>query len=131
MATSDYRELDVWRAAVELAVHVVRMTQAMPREELFGYVAQMRRAAGSIPANIAEGNGRGTRREYLRFAMIANGSLKELETHLTIARALGWCAPADLDRADALCGRIGRMLVRLRRALARPIPDSRGPIPGR
>ena len=117
MATGDYRDLEVWRTAVELAVHVVRLTRSMPREEVFGYMAQMRRASGSVAANIAEGHGRYSRREYVRFLAIANGSLKELETHLAVVRALGWCPADGLDHADALCARVGRMLVALRRAL--------------
>jgi four helix bundle protein len=120
MPTGDYRDLQVWRTAVELAVHVVRITEALPRSERFGYSAQMRRASGSIAANIAEGHGRYGRREYVRFLAIANGSLKELETHLAIVRAVGWCAPDALDHADALCARVGQMLVRLRRALLAP-----------
>jgi four helix bundle protein len=120
MPTGDYRDLQVWRTAVELAAHIVRLTETLPPSERFGYSTQMRRASGSVAANIAEGHGRYSRREYLRFLAIANGSLKELETHLAIVRAVGWCQPGALDLADALCARTGRMLVRLRRALLAP-----------
>ncbi len=117
MSTGDYRDLDVWRTAVELAAHVVRLTETLPSAERFGYSAQMRRASGSVAANIAEGHGRYSRRDYVRFLTIANGSLKELETQLAIVRAVGWCDPGALDHAEALCARTGRMLVCLRRAL--------------
>ena len=104
----------------------------MPREEMFGYSAQMRRAARSVAANIAEGHGRYSRGDYVRFLAIANGSLKELETQLTIVRTLAWCDSSQLDRADDLCAQTGRTLVALRRALQKsrpPTPYSPFPTP--
>lgn len=74
-----YRELLVWQKAMELALLAYRLTEGFPRRELYGLVAQIRRASVSVPSNIAEGYGRGSRKEYLQFLWIAQGSLKELE----------------------------------------------------
>ena len=99
---------------MDLAEAVYRLTRSLPPEERFGLTSQARRAAASVPANIAEGYGRGTRPAYISFVRIAQGSLKELETHLLLAARVGACRPPDiharLDEADQL----GRML----RALA-------------
>jgi len=84
----NYKELEVWQKSKNFAVTVYRATEAFPRAELFGLSAQIRRAATSVPANIAEGWGRGSTREYIQFLLIARGSLMELETHLIIADEL-------------------------------------------
>ncbi|MFY7853311.1 MAG: four helix bundle protein, partial [Brevundimonas sp.] len=77
-----YRDLEVWKRAMDLAVATYELTREFPREEQFGLTSQARRAATSIAANIAEGYGRATRPAYVSFLRIAQGSLKELETHL-------------------------------------------------
>lgn len=84
----DHKNLEVWRKSFELACNIYKLTQLFPEEEKFGLVSQMRRAAVSIPSNIAEGCGRGTNKETLRFVDIACGSLAELETHLMLANRL-------------------------------------------
>ena len=84
-----YRDLLVWQQAVDLAVSIYDATRGWPREELYGLTSQVRRAAASIPANIAEGYGRETRPSYEHFLRVAQGSLKELETHLLIAQRIG------------------------------------------
>lgn len=83
--TVTHRNLDAWQAAVDLADQVYRLTDEFPRDELFGLTGQLRRAAVSIAANIAEGAGRNTSREYLHFLGIAAGSCAELDTLLEIA----------------------------------------------
>jgi len=83
-----YRELLVWQKAIELTVLVYRLTEVFPKREVYGLAAQLRRAAVSIPSNIAEGYGRGSRKEYLQFLSIAQGSLKELETQIILAQRL-------------------------------------------
>jgi four helix bundle protein len=130
MAIRSYRDLEVWQEGVRLAVAVVRMTDGMPREERFGYTSQLRRAAGSVAANVAEGYGRHTRQEYVRFLAIAHGSPCELETHLEVVRHVGWIGGATLDALDAHCARVGRLLAGLRRALhpRSPVPAPRPPI---
>ncbi|RWM74329.1 MAG: four helix bundle protein [Mesorhizobium sp.] len=80
-----YRDLIVWQQAMDLAVSIYEVTRAWPKDELYGMTGQVRRAATSVPANIAEGYGRESRASYQQFLRIAQGSLKELETHLMIA----------------------------------------------
>lgn len=84
-----YRDLVVWQQAMDLVVSIYETTKAWPKEELYGLTPQLRRAATSVPANIAEGYGRESRASYQQFLRIAQGSLKELETHLLIARRVG------------------------------------------
>ena len=80
-----YRQLEVWQYAMELAEKCCQTTRTFPREELFGLTSQIRRAASSIPANIAEGQGRDHTKEFLKHLSIARGSLMEVETHLMVA----------------------------------------------
>ena len=82
--------LDAWRLSRQLVGAVYRLTQAFPKEEMFGLTSQMRRAAVSIPSNIAEGSARAGEREFAQFLNIARGSLSELETQLVIASDLGY-----------------------------------------
>lgn len=101
---NSFRDLRVWQLAKSLAVAVYRATEDCPARERFGLAAQMRSAAVSVPANIAEGYGRNNRREYLQFLAISIGSLQELETHLLIAEELGLIADAAaLPRGRRLC----------------------------
>ena len=85
MGIQSYRELRAWQVAMDLAVDCYNATRSFPKEELYGLTSQIRRAAASVPANIAEGYGRKTRGEYIQFLYIAQGSLKELETHWLLA----------------------------------------------
>jgi four helix bundle protein len=105
-----YRELRVWKEAMLLAEMCYRHTRAFPKHELFGLTAQIRKAAASIPANIAQGYGRGNRGSYLQFLRIAQGSCKEVETHLLLAaRVLGDVGSGSepvLDQTDV----VGKML---------------------
>jgi four helix bundle protein len=114
-----YKELDVWKAAVDLVEQVYVLTRGFPPDEKFGLVAQMRRAAVSIPANIAEGYGRTHRGDYLHHLSFARGSLLELETHLTIALRLGFAADAQVLPISVLLDRVGRMLYKLIDVLSR------------
>ncbi|HEV3342287.1 MAG TPA: four helix bundle protein [Pirellulales bacterium] len=86
----DFRELVVWQEAIALVTDVYRATQAFPKEEQYGLTAQLRRAAVSIPSNIAEGQGRLTRGEFRQFLGHAKGSVCEVETQLVIAQRLGY-----------------------------------------
>lgn len=79
-----YRDLQVWKQGMALAENCYRVTKPFPKEEIYGLVSQIRRAAVSVPANIAEGYGREYRNQYIQFLRIAQGSLKELETHLLL-----------------------------------------------
>ncbi len=93
------------------------LTRHFPRDELFGMTSQIRRAAASIPANIAEGYGRDNRGDYVHFLRIAQGSLKELETHLLLAADVELTNTVAIDPILSLCDQIGRMLRSLIRSL--------------
>jgi four helix bundle protein len=93
------------------------LTRRFPRDEVFGMTAQIRRAATSVPANIAEGYGRDSKGEYIQFLRISQGSLKELETHLTLSRRVGLLGEPETKTVLEDCDRLGKMLHRLIRAL--------------
>jgi len=109
MATS-YRDLKVWRSSIDLTESIYRITSAFPNSEVYGLSSQMRRAAVSIPSNIAEGWGRRSRKDYGRFVLIALGSNDELRTQIVIAGRLGFGEGSQLREADTLCDEIGKML---------------------
>jgi four helix bundle protein len=112
-----YRDLRVWQEAMTLVEDCYRFSKELPREELFGLTSQIRRAAVSIPANIAEGYGRDSKGSYVSFLKTAQGSLKELETHLILAQRLKL---GRLDGVEPLLSHseaIGRMLRGLIRKL--------------
>lgn len=91
----NYQELDAWQQAMLLAEQVYKLTAYFPDNEKFGLVSQMRRAAVSVPSNIAEGHGRDSGIEFKRFLYIARGSLAELETQYVLARRIGFTAPNE------------------------------------
>jgi four helix bundle protein len=93
------------------------LTKRFPKDELFGMIAQIRRAATSVPANIAEGYGRNSRGEYVQFLRISQGSLKELETHLMLCNRVGLLAEPETKNILEKCDHIGKMLHRLIRSL--------------
>jgi len=95
---------------MDLVEACYRLTKNLPQSEIYGLSSQIRRAAVSIPANIAEGHGRRSLGEYTQHLSIANGSLKELETHLMIAGRLKYCAENETAPALEACAEIGRML---------------------
>jgi four helix bundle protein len=105
-----HKDLDVWKLAVDLAQDVYEVSKVFPREEQFGMSSQMRRAAVSIAANIAEGAARNGEREFAQFLHVALGSASELETLLEIARRVDLVCVPDYDRLDKLLARISQML---------------------
>ena len=110
-----YRDLVVWQQAMDLAVSIYETTRSWPKEELYGLTTQLRRAATSVPANIAEGYGRESRASYQQFLRIAQGSLKELETHLLIAQRVGITsnkAVEPLMKQSESVGTLLRLLIR-------------------
>ena len=119
VSLQSYRELEVWQLGMELAERCYQETKAFPREELFGMTCQIRRSAASIPANIAEGQGREHTKEFLHHLGIARGSLMELETHLLLSQRVGWLSDNQLAPLLVLADRISRMLSGLRKALER------------
>ena len=117
MALESYRELRVWKLAMKIAVDCYELTRGFPKEEAYGMTSQIRRASSRIAANIAEGYGRGSRNEYLYFLRIAQGSLKELETHLLLSSMVGLAEENRVNAIVAECEDEGRMLGALIRAL--------------
>ncbi|CCH98604.1 MAG: four helix bundle protein [Microcystis aeruginosa BS13-02] len=112
-----YRDLRVWQEAVNLAESCYRLTKTFPKEELYGMTTQIRRASVSIAANIAEGYGRKTRGEYIQFLYIAQGSLKELETHWLISQRVELASPQSVNPILNQCESVGRLLLTLIRSL--------------
>jgi four helix bundle protein len=112
-----YKELLVWQKAMLLAKEVYRVTVAFPGDERFGLTAQIRRAAVSVPSNIAEGQARRGTREFLQFLSHACGSLAEIETQVLLSREMGYCTTQDADTLLAKVGEMQKMLSALRRTL--------------
>jgi four helix bundle protein len=111
------QDLLAWQVAMDLAVAVYAATRAFPQDERFGLRMQVRRAAVSIPSNIAEGHGRVNRREYAHFVAIARGSLKEVETQLLLSGRLGFLTQSDVSKLWVLVVRLNKLLTGLKRGL--------------
>jgi four helix bundle protein len=116
--TRRYKDLVVWQKGIALAKLVYGLTRSFPSEEKFGIVAQMRRAAVSVPSNIAEGQARRTTGELIQFISHAEGSIAELDAQLILSIELKFCSNAAADAAFALIDEIRRMLNVLRRKLS-------------
>jgi four helix bundle protein len=125
----NYKELEVWQKAIDLTTEVYTMAHHFPDEEKFGLTAQIRRAAVSIAANIAEGWGRGTTKEYIQFLLISRGSLMELETHGIIAMRLGYLSELETSKLKSRVQEIGRMLNGLIQSLRGYKVVPRPPVP--
>ena len=118
-----YVDLQVWVKAMDLAAKVYTLGPAMPKTEQYGMTSQMQRAAASVPANIAEGYQRGTRKDYARFIGIARGSLAETETFLLLATRVGHLSTEAAEPCLAAADELSRMLTRLKQTLdAPPLP---------
>jgi four helix bundle protein len=115
-----YRDLLVWQKGIDLVVESYRATTQFPKSETYGLTSQIRRAASSIPANIAEGYGRGSRKDYTQFLFIAQGSLKELETHFIVAERLAYFTASQAAKLLSKTDELGRMLASLIRKLKLP-----------
>lgn len=107
---STFRDLLAWQAAKQLALEVLRSCERPEMRRYYGLCDQLRRAAISVPSNIAEGNERGTNLDALRFLQVARGSLAELETQLELSRDFGSLPAADCDRVSPQVVRVGRLL---------------------
>ena len=112
-----YRDLRVWQESMTLAVECYQLTRAFPKEEMFGLSSQIRRSAASIPANIAEGHGRENTQSFIQYLRIAQGSLKESETHLLLAERVGLFVKENIEAVLRRCEAIGKMIRLLIRAL--------------
>jgi len=114
-----HKKLDVWQQSIRLTQTVYEMTREFPAEEKFGLVSQMRRAAVSIPCNIAEGAARQGKKEFRNFVSMAQGSLSELDTQLELAVLLGYLRREQLDKLSDQLLRIDKMLTGLIRSLGK------------
>ena len=114
MQIKSYKELIVWQKSIKLVKEIFILTAKFPKSELYGIVSQMRRSAVSIPSNIAEGNGRNSRKEYCHSLSIAFGSALELETQLIIAKELNFVRGDEFMKIEQLLDEILRMLNSLR-----------------
>ena len=117
MMTRIYRDLIVWQRAMDFVERVYALTSTFPKEEIYGMTSQMRRAAVSIPSNIAEGAARGTTKELLHFLRIADGSLSELDTQIELAKRLGYLSKTE-DLIEMI-SQLSRSLAALKSSLNR------------
>jgi four helix bundle protein len=115
-----YRELEVWRSGMDLATERYRLAKLMPRSEEFRITSQLLRAAASVPANIAEGWMRSTRRDYARFVSIARGSVAEVETFLLLCNRTGLLPERETKTAIGVTDKLGRQLNVLWNQLSKP-----------
>lgn len=124
-----FRDLIAWQKSMDLGTAFYALARILPKDEIFGLSSQMRRAAVSIPSNIAEGQARNSPKEFINFVSIAKGSHAELSTQLDLCARLSCFSPADLAPVSALADEVGRMLTvissRLRAKLApSPLPPN-------
>lgn len=117
-ATQNFKDLLVWQRGMTLAKRIYEITRPFPSDERFGLVAQMRRAAVSIPSNVAEGQARHTTGEFVQFISHAEGSLAELETQLRLSLDLAFCGQSEATSTLELMEELRKMLNALRRKLA-------------
>ncbi|MEA1951132.1 MAG: four helix bundle protein [Planctomycetota bacterium] len=110
MAVHTYRDLIAWRKAMDLVELVYQVTKLFPRDELYGLTSQVRKAVVSVPSNIAEGEGRGSSKVFHYFLSIANGSLREVETQITIAQRLGYISQDQVQPILVLSDEIARII---------------------
>jgi four helix bundle protein len=110
---NSYKDLKVWKKAIELVKEIYYLTEKFPRSEIFGLISQMRRAAIAIPSNIAEGQKRGHPREFLQFLYVSYGSGAELETQIEICKNLDKLKKLDYGKVDELLKEVMKMLNRL------------------
>ena len=110
MEFKGYKQLHIWQKAMELTVQIYRIVKLLPKEELYALSYQMRRAAVSIPSNIAEGQSRNNPKEFVHFLNIAKGSNAELFTQLLICERVGYISPENLHTAKELSDDLARMI---------------------
>jgi four helix bundle protein len=117
-----YQDLKVWQLGIEISIAIYRLTDAFPQREVYGLTSQLRRAATSIPSNIAEGHSRGQTKDLLRFLSISRGSIAEVETQLIIAERLQYVHATQVQLIRDMLDEESRMLAGLRRSLQSKLP---------
>ena len=126
MKVKNYQELIVWQKAMDLVEQVYRASRKFPRDEIYGLTSQVRKAAVSIPSNIAEGQGRRTTADFLRHLSIAYGSLREVETQILIADRLRYLANGECREITNSTAEVGRLCNGLVSSLTKPTVSSSG-----
>ena len=129
MEVRSYQQLKVWQVGMQLVRAVYLLSDQFPKHEQYGLTSQIRRAAVSVPANIAEGHARDSTKEFLHHVSIAQGSLAEVETMIILAEDLGYCTRTKTNELLQQCAEEGRMLRGLQKTLklrtrSRPLPPS-------
>ncbi len=117
MLKKPHKKLNVWQKSIVLIQKIYELTRSFPNIEIYGLTNQMRRAAISIPANISEGAARQTKKEFIQFLHMAQGSLSELDTHLEISEKLGYLKETNLEELSLLMNDIDKMLTGLIKSL--------------
>lgn len=115
-----YKELTVWQKSITLCEKIYRITESFPKHELYGLTSQIRRSCVAVPSNIAEGQRRGHKAEYVQFLRIAYGSASELETQLLIANNIGYLSKEKYQELNNLLEEILKMLNKLLNVLLQP-----------
>ena len=118
MYVKDHKDLIVWQKSMDLLVEVYRLVKKLPKEETYALSDQMRRAVVSIPSNIAEGRGRSSEKDFLRFLFIARGSQAEIETQLLACIRLNYLTESEVELSLDLCSEVGKMLNSMIRKLS-------------
>src|SRR5258708_6820308 len=119
MKVKNYQDLIAWQKAMDLVEDVYKASRDFPREEVYALTSQIRRAAVSVPSNIAEGQGRRTTADFLRHLSIAYGSLREVETQILIAQRLKYIIKGKVENVLSRAGEVGRLLNGLMASLER------------
>ena len=112
-----HKKLNVWKMSIDLAKMIYDITGKYPREERYGIINQMRRAATSVPANIAEGAARKSKKEFAQFLSIAGGSLSELDTYLELSLVLNYLTVEEKEKIDAMMANVSKTLSGLIRSI--------------
>ncbi len=121
-----YRDLIVWQKAIAMVTDMYRATQSFPRQETYGLTSQIRRSAVSVASNIAEGQGRLSKREFHHFLGVARGSLIEMETQMVIAENLGYLSKTEAQHLALATGEVSRLLHGLMQAIRESLPQPSG-----
>jgi four helix bundle protein len=129
MAIRSFKELIVWQRSIDLIDDIYRLTHRFPKSEMYGLSSQFQRAAVSVAANIAEGNGRDSTKEYIHHLSFSLGSLAEVETYLVVCVRLGYASQPAVAPIESKADEIGRMLRSLQKALRNKLRDNDKPQP--
>lgn len=123
MAIRSYKDLVVWQRSIDLIDDIYRLTRSFPKSETYGLSSQVQRAAVSVAANIAEGSGRDSTKEFIHHLAYSLGSLAEVETYLTVSLRLEYAVKTTVSRLESTCDEIGKMLRSLQKSLRRRLND--------